>query len=142
MNRPGFAEHIRIDRYPISSPLCMGFWVGFFVYGTVALCPPDIEHSFPLAAAVATSTHVYIQWTLAFFLGGLVGLCVVLAAQIFEAEQDREDQAKDSALDPLEPDPNDPIPHTPKYAKEPEKYSLVEVPRSCRLYNLFVQFNE
>ena len=62
----------------------MGFWVGFIVYGTVAFCPPDIEHSFPLAAAVATNPHVYVQWTLAVLLGGLVGLCVVLFNRIIE----------------------------------------------------------
>ena len=71
-------------RHTVSSPLGMGFWVGFIAYAGVALCPPDIEHSFPLAAAVATNTHIYVQWTLAFFLGGLVGLCVVLFNRIIE----------------------------------------------------------
>ena len=71
-------------RHTVSSPLCMGFWVGFIVYATVALCPPDIEYSFPLAAVVATNTHVYVQWTLAFLLGGLIGLCVVLCNRIIE----------------------------------------------------------
>ena len=71
-------------RHTVSSPLCMGFWVGFIAYGTVALYSPDIEHSFPLAAAVAMTTNVYVQWTLAFLLGGLVGLCVVLFNRIIE----------------------------------------------------------
>ena len=71
-------------KHTVSSPLCMGFWVGFIVYGVVALCQLDIEHSFPLAAAVATNTHVYVQWTLAFLLGGLVDLCVVLFNRIIE----------------------------------------------------------
>ena len=71
-------------RHTVSSPLCMGFWVGFIAYAAVALCSPGIEHSFPLAVAVATNPHVYVQWTLAVLLGGLVGLCVVLFNRIIE----------------------------------------------------------
>jgi len=62
----------------------MGFWVGFIAYAAVVLCPSDIEHSFPLVAAVAMNTNVYVQWALAFLLGGLIGLCVVLFNRIIE----------------------------------------------------------
>ena len=71
-------------RHTVSSPLCMGFWVGFIAYAAVVLCPSDIEHSFPLVAAVAMNTNVYVQWALAFLLGGLIGLCVVLFNRIIE----------------------------------------------------------
>ena len=72
------------SRHTTSSPLCTGFWVGFIIYVAVALCPSDIELPFPLATAVATNSHVFVQWTLAFFLGGLIGLCVMLFTRIVE----------------------------------------------------------
>ena len=71
-------------RHTTSRPLCTGFWVGFIIYIAVAICPPDINLPFPLAAAVATNSHVFVQWTLAFFLGGLIGLCVVLSTRFVE----------------------------------------------------------
>ena len=32
---------MKLWRHTVSSPLCMGFWVGFIAYAGVALCPPD-----------------------------------------------------------------------------------------------------
>ena len=50
-------------RHTVSSPLGMGFWVGFVAYAGVALCPPYIEHSFPLAAEQAEIDKFCAKYT-------------------------------------------------------------------------------
>jgi len=73
-------------KYAVTKPQCTGFLVGFIAYATVALCgfTPGTDHSFPMAAAVASVTNVYAQWTLAFVLGGLIAIGSVLLNHFME----------------------------------------------------------
>jgi len=76
----------KVLEYVVTSPHCIGFFVGFLTYATVALCgfTPGTAYSFPMAAAVVSVTNVYAQWALAFVLGGLIGVGSVLLNHFIE----------------------------------------------------------
>jgi len=65
----------------------MGFWVGFVSYAAVTLYSqhsPGIEYVLPLAAMVATSSDLYVQWIFVFLFGSLISISVVLVNHVIE----------------------------------------------------------
>ena len=72
--------------YLFTCSQCMGFWVGILAYAAVALCAHfthEVACPLPIAALVATAQG-FTQWALVLLLGGLIGLCAVLANHLIE----------------------------------------------------------